>query len=77
MTAPAQANAAPKAPTVVGDRAAPAKPAGGFGAPTPPDHRTTALQSAVAIMRGNKPIPETTDVLNMAEAFYQFLKAGD
>jgi hypothetical protein len=45
-----------------------------FGAPTPPDHRTTALQSAVAVLRGNKPVAKTEDVLSMAEAFYQFLK---
>lgn len=44
-----------------------------FGAPTPPDHRTTALQSAVAVLRG-RTIVKTEDVLDMAEAFYQFLK---
>ena len=45
----------------------------GFGAPKPPDHRTTALQSAVAVLRGRS-IVKTEDVLDMAEAFYQFLK---
>jgi hypothetical protein len=44
-----------------------------FGAPTPPDHRTTALQSAVAVLRG-KAVVKTEDVLDMAEAFHQFLK---
>lgn len=46
-----------------------------FGEPTPPDHRTTALQSAVAVLRG-KPQVKTKDVLDMAEAFHEFLKRG-
>ena len=46
-----------------------------FGEPTPPDHRTTALQSAVAVLRG-KPQVKTKDVLEMAEAFHEFLKRG-
>jgi hypothetical protein len=71
MTAPAPA----KPPLVVGNRTEPPK-SNGFGAPTPPDHRTTALQSAVAVLRGGKPAPQTNDVLDMAEAFYQFLKKG-
>lgn len=46
---------------------------GRFGAPKPVDHRTTALQSAVAVLRGKQPVAKAEDVLDMAEAFYQFL----
>lgn len=42
-------------------------------ATTPPDHRTTALQSAVAMLRGRN-LAKTEDVLSMAEAFLSFLK---
>lgn len=47
-----------------------------FGQSTPPDHRTTALKSAVDILRGTKPPAAAQDVLDMAELFYQFLKKG-
>lgn len=68
MTAPTKTPASlPAANPIQGG----AKP---FGASTPPDHRTTALQSAVAVLRGGKPAPKTGDVLDMAEEFYQFLK---
>jgi len=73
MTAPARIGTTPR-PTVSGHSAASGVSAP-FGGSTPPDHRTTALQSAVAVLRGGKPAPATEDVLNMAEAFYQFLKA--
>lgn len=48
----------------------------GWGGSTPPDHRTTALQSAVAVLRG-RPLTKTKDVLDMAEAFHQFLTRTD
>lgn len=48
-----------------------AKPA----APTPPDHRTTALQAAVALHRG-RAITKTDDVLTMSQAFLDFLEGG-
>lgn len=49
----------------------------GFGAAaTPPDHATTALQSAVAVLRGQSPKPKTEDVLEMANAFLTFLKSN-
>ena len=80
MTAPAPAagnalgprspNTAPQPSSVTGVTGRP-RP---FGEPTP-DHRTTALQSAVAVLRG-KPQVKTKDVLDMAEAFHEFLKKG-
>ena len=42
-------------------------------APKAPDHRTTALQSAVSVLRGRSPAAKTEEVLDMAEAFYRFL----
>lgn len=57
-------------------------PTGGSGwgagaAATPPDHRTTALDAAVSILRGGKPTASSKAVLEMAEEFYQFLKKGN
>lgn len=50
---------------------------GGFGAnagaAAGTDKRTTALQSAVAILRGRSPAPSAAEVLTMAEAFHSFL----
>lgn len=42
---------------------------------TPPDHRTTALQAAVALHRG-RAITKTDDVLTMSQAFLDFLEGG-
>lgn len=77
MTAPD----APKSPTVTGRAANPA-PGSAFGqgaaaAPAPPEHRTTALESAVSVLRGGKPAASTQEVLAMAEEFYQFLRKGN
>lgn len=57
-------------------------PTGGSGwgagaAAAPPDHRTTALDAAVSILRGGKPTADSKAVLEMAEEFYQFLKKGN
>lgn len=73
MTAPAT----PKSPTVTGGAAKSASGWGAGAAPTPPDHRTTALESAVSVLRGGKPAASTQDVLAMAEEFYQFLRKGN
>lgn len=52
----------------------PRLPANGFpNANAGADKRTTALQSAVAILRGRSPAPSAADVLAMAEAFHSFL----
>lgn len=58
----------------------PRLPANGFGSSanagataTKSDKRTTALQSAVAILRGRSPAPSAAEVLAMAEAFHSFL----
>ena len=75
MTAPARTPAPAK--TTVSVSRPESSSSGGFGTPTPPDHRTTALQSAVAVLRGNQPVAKTEDVLAMAEAFFQFLKKGN
>lgn len=73
MTAPNPS----KPPTVTGQAAKPTSGWGAAAAATPPDHRTTALESAVSVLRGGKPAASTKDVLAMAEEFYQFLKKGN
>lgn len=81
MTTPAASPTQPKSPTVTGGAAKPASgSASGWAAsaaPAPPDHRTTALESAVSVLRGGKPAASTQDVLAMAEEFYQFLRKGN
>lgn len=77
MTAPSRTEVAVKAPVVKRDGPTGGSSGGAFGAPTPPDHRTTALQSAVAVLRGKAPAAKAAEVLEMAEAFYQFLKKGN
>lgn len=79
MTAPNPSSSptVKREPAASGSGATSGSGSGGFAGAAPPDHRTTALNAAVSILRGGKPAAKTTDVLDMAEEFYQFLKKGN